>query len=231
MRSRRVLRRSILWMALGGLGLLLVLPAVAPAQEEVTTSLRRYKDREASTGYYEDYEVEPRGLRPFIGIPGELRPSFPYSPKAQIGVPTYLADAHRDTKFYSVLTCVACHAEEARNIHTTRGNLTCRQCHGGEPIASIAHYFSPLNPVRRHAYVCSKCHEGSGASFATYVVHEPNPGALETRKTFSSLFYADWFMYLLIIGTMGFFVAHTAVWVSKELYHVFTEKERKPEDE
>jgi len=38
-------------------------------------------------------------------------------------------------------------------------------------------------------------------------------------------------MYLLIVGTMGFFVAHTAVWVSKELYHVFTEKERKPEDE
>jgi hypothetical protein len=63
------------------------------------------------------------------------------------------------------------------------------------------------------------------------VVHEPNPGALETRKTFSSLFYADWFMYLLVVGTMGFFVVHTAVWVSKELYHVFTEKERKPEDE
>ena len=228
MRSRRVLRRSILWMALGGLGLLLVLPAVAPAQEEVTTSLRRYKDREASTGYYEDYEVQPRRLRPFVGIPGELQPSFPYSPKA---AETYLSDSHRSVMFYDVQICVACHAEEARDIHTTRGNLTCRQCHGGEPIASIAHYFSPLNPVRRHAYVCSKCHEGSGASFATYVVHEPNPGALETRKTFSSLFYADWFMYLLVVGTMGFFVVHTAVWVSKELYHVFTEKERKPEDE
>ena len=55
MRSRRLLRRSILWMALGGLGLLLVLPAVAPAQEEVGSSLRRYKDRESSTGYYEEY--------------------------------------------------------------------------------------------------------------------------------------------------------------------------------
>jgi hypothetical protein len=232
MRSRRLLRRRILWMALGGLGLLLLLSAAAPAQEEVTSSLRRYKDRESSTGYYEEYEAKPRRMSPFVGVPGVLRPSFPYSPKAaEIRIRTYLADSHRGVKFYKLRTCVECHAEEARDIHTSRGNLTCRQCHGGEPIASIAHYFSPLNPVRRHAYVCSKCHEGSSLSFATYVVHEPKPGSLHTRKTFPSLFYANWFMYLLIVGTMGFFVVHTVVWVSKELYHVFTEKERKPQDE
>lgn len=216
-------------MALGGLGLLLVFPAVAPAQEEVTTSIRRYKDREASTGYYEDYEVKPRRMRPFVGVPGVLRPSFPYSPKAgNIRIRTYLADAHRSVKFYKAQSCVECHAEEARNVHTTRGNITCRQCHGGEPIASIAHYFSTLNPVRRHAYVCSKCHEGSDASFATYVVHEPKAGALETRKTFPSLFYANWFMYLLVVGTLGFFILHTLIWVGKESYHALREK-RKPE--
>ncbi|MGO9621129.1 MAG: hypothetical protein ACLPT6_06965 [Desulfobaccales bacterium] len=231
MRPRRILRRSILWMVLGGLGLLLVLPVVAPAQEEVTTSLRRYKDRETSTGYYEDSEVKPYPFSSFLGVPGVVRSPFAYSPEVPAIPHTYLADSHRAVLFYSVQTCVACHADEARNIHTTRGNLTCRQCHGGEPIASIAHYFSPLNPVRRHAYVCSKCHEGSGASFATYVVHEPKAGALETRKTFPSLFYTDWFMYLLVVGTMVFFGAHTAVWVGKELYHVYTEKERKPEDE
>ena len=100
MRSRRVLRRSSLWMALGGLGLLLVLPAVAPAQEEVGSSLRRYKDRETSTGYYEDYEAKPRRSRPFVGVPGVLRPSFPYSPKAaEIRIRTYLADSHRGVKF------------------------------------------------------------------------------------------------------------------------------------
>ncbi len=231
MRSRRLLRRSILWIILAGLGLLLVLPAVAPAQEEVTTSLRRYKDRETSTGYYEESEVKPWPFRSFLGVPGVVRSPFAYSPQVPAIPHTYLADAHRAVQFYNVQTCVACHAEEARDIHTTRGNLTCRQCHGGEPIASIAHYFSALNPVRRYAYVCSKCHEGSSASFATYVVHQPNPGALETRKIFPSLFYADWFMHLLIVGTLGFFVVHTAVWVSKELYHVYTEKKRKPEDE
>jgi len=232
MRSQRLLWGSILRMALGGLGLLLILPALAPAQEEVTTAIRRYKEREASTGYYEEYEVKPRRMRPFVGVPGVMRPSFPYSPKAaEIRVRTYLADSHRGIKFYEVRTCQDCHAEEARDIHTTRGNLTCRQCHGGEPIAAIAHYFSPLNPIRRQAYVCAKCHEGASVSFATYVVHEPNPGALETRKTFPSLFYTNWFMYLLIVGTLGFFVVHTVVWVGKEFYHVFTEKKRKPEDE
>ena len=232
MRSRRLLRRRILWMALGGLGLLLVLPAAAPAQEEVTSSIRRYKERETSTGFYEEYEAKPPRMGSFVGVPGVLRPSFPYSPKAaEIRIRTYLADSHRAVNFYEMRTCVECHAEEARNIHSTRGNITCRQCHGGEPIASIAHYYSPLNPVRRHAYVCSKCHEGSDTSFATYVVHEPKAGSLETRKTFPSLFYTDWFMYLLIVGTLGFFVLHTTVWVSKEIYHVFTEKERKPEDE
>jgi hypothetical protein len=232
MRLRRVLGRSILWLALGGLGLLLVLPAAAPAQEEVTTSIRRYKDRESSTGFYEEYEAKPRRMRPFVGSPGVLRPSFPYSPKAaEIRIRTYLADSHRGVKFYNLRTCVECHAEEARNDHTIRGNITCRQCHGSEPIASIAHYYSPLNPVRRHAYVCSKCHEGASLSFATYVVHEPKPGSPATRKTFPSLFYADWFMYLLVVGTMGFFVVHTVVWVSKELYHVIAEKKEKPEDE
>ena len=231
MRWRRLLRRSILWMTLAGLGLLLVLPAVAPAQEEVTTSIRRYKDRETSTGYYEDSEVKPYPFSSFLGVPGVVRSPFAYSPEIPNIPHTFLADSHRAVQFYNVQTCVACHAEEARNIHSIRGNITCRQCHGGEPIASIAHYYSPLNPVRRHAYVCSKCHEGSDASFATYVVHEPNPGSLETRKTFPSLFYADWFMYLLIVGTLGFFVVHTIVWVSKEFYHVFTEKEREPEDE
>ena len=69
MRSRRLLRRSILGMVLGGLGLLLVLPAAAPAQEEVGSSLRRYKERESSTGYYEEYEAKPRRMSPFVGDP------------------------------------------------------------------------------------------------------------------------------------------------------------------
>lgn len=232
MRSRRLLWGWTLLMALGGLGLLLVLPAPAPAQEEVTSSIRRYKEREASTGYYEEYEVKPRRERPFVGVPGVIRKPFPYSPKAaEIRVRPYLADSHRAVQFYQQRRCDECHTEEAKHSHTVRGNITCRQCHGGEPIASINHYFSPLNPIRRHSYVCAKCHEGANPSFATFLVHEPPAGAAETRKAFPSLYYANWFMYLLIVGTLAFFLFHSAVWLGKEFFLVFREKRRKPEPE
>jgi hypothetical protein len=164
---------------------MLVLPAVAPAQEEVASAIRRYKDREASTGYYEEYEVRPRRQRPFVEIPGVQRGIFPYSPSAaKVRVRTRLADSHQGIKFYNRRRCEECHIQETRDIHTVRANLTCRQCHGGEPIASIAHYYSPMNPIRRHAYVCAKCHEGASASYASYVVpiaggyHEKFSGAV-----------------------------------------------------
>ncbi len=139
---------------------LLLLPATASAQgEEVTSAIRRYKDREASTGYYEEYEMKPRRQRPFVEIPGVRRGLFPYSPtSAKVRVRTRLADSHLGIKFYERRRCEDCHINETRDIHTVRANLTYRQCHGGEPIASIAHYYSPLNPIRRHAYVCAKCH-------------------------------------------------------------------------
>ena len=148
---------------------LLLLPAIASAQgEEVSSAIRRYKDREASTGYYEEYEMRPRRQRPFVEIPGVRRGIFPYSPTAaKVRVRMRLADSHQGIRFYERRRCEDCHIEQTRDIHTVRANLTCRQCHGGEPIASNAHYFSPLNPIRRHAYVCAKCHEGASACYAS----------------------------------------------------------------
>jgi hypothetical protein len=89
-----------------------------------------------------------------------------------------------------------------------------------------------MNPIRRHAYVCAKCHEGANISFATFQVHEPKASDPATRKTFASLYYANWFMYLLIVGTMLFFGLHTLIWVGKESYHFIREKmEPKPKEE
>ncbi len=183
---------------------------VTNAQEEMYSALRRYKAYEQSTGFYEQYEVRPRRMSPFVSVPGVRRGTFPYSPTAaQVRIRTHLADSHQGIKFYEVLRCQYCHENEAKDIHTVRANLTCRQCHGGEPIASIQHFYSPLNPIRRHAYVCAKCHEGASASFASYVVHEPAPGSLETLETFPILFYAYWFMVLLLAGALGFFIPHS----------------------
>jgi len=216
---KRVRMRSV-WRIAGAMLLIaLVLVAeLAGAAEEVASAIRRYKDREVSTGYYEEYEVLPRRERPFVEIPGVKRGIFPYSPTAaQVRIRTRLADSHLGLKFYENRRCEACHIRETRDVHTVRANLTCRQCHGTEPVASIEHYFSPMNPIRRHAYVCSKCHEGSSASFAAYVVHQPDPGSVEAKTTFPVLYYTYVFMLVLLIGTLAFFIPHSLLVGLREL--------------
>jgi hypothetical protein len=210
---------------------LFVLPDMAAAQgEEVASAIRRYKDREASTGYYEEYEVRPRHQRPFIEIPGVRRGLFSYSPTAAgVRVRTRLADSHRGIRFYENRQCEACHVNETRDMHTVRANLTCRQCHGGEPIASIAHYYSPLNPIRRHAYVCAKCHEGANASYASYVIHSPNPLLMGTMKSFPALFYAFWIMVAIAAGTFVVFLPHTVLWGIRELFLKKEKAESEPD--
>jgi len=202
-------------------GLLLavgVFPLIVVAQEEVASSIMRYKQYEVSTGYYEEYEARPLRQRPFVEIPGVQRGVFPYSPSAaRVRNISRLADSHQGIRFYNRRRCEECHIEQTTGIHSVRANLTCRQCHGGEPIASINHYFSPMNPIRRHAYVCSKCHEGASASFAGYIVHEPNPSMVGTLKTFPVLFYAFWIMIAIAVGTFAVFLPHTILWGLREL--------------
>lgn len=200
-------------------GILLPLPDMALAQEEVTSALRRYKLYEHSTGYYEEYEVKPRRQRPLVGIPGVKKGIFPYSPTGSgVRIRTRLADSHMGIQFYERRRCEECHISETRDIHTVRANLTCRQCHGGEPIASMAHYYSPMNPIRRHAAVCAKCHEGAGASYASYVVHSPNPALLSTKTSFPVLFYVFWIMVFVAGATFVLFLPHTIAWVIREFF-------------
>ncbi|MFH1122863.1 MAG: hypothetical protein V1758_04310 [Pseudomonadota bacterium] len=202
----------------------LLLPEASTAQEEVTSAIRRYKQHEVSTGYYEEYEVKPRRQQPLVTVPGVREGIFRYSPTgADVRIRTRLADSHMGIEFYEKRRCEECHVRETKDIHTVRANLTCRQCHGGEPIASTEHYYSPMNPIRRHAYICSKCHEGSSASFARYIVHAPNPASMSTLKSFPVLFYAFWIMIAIAVATFAVFLPHTAVWGIREL---FQKKER-----
>jgi hypothetical protein len=209
------------------LSVFLMTPEPVSAQEEVASAIRRYKEYEASTGYYEEYEVLPRRQQPFVDFVGVKRNIFSYSSSsAQVRVRTRLADSHWGIKFYNRRRCEDCHIRETHDIHTTRANLTCRQCHGGEPIASINHYFSPMNPIRRHAYVCAKCHEGASASYASYIIHEPPAGSSLARTTFPVLYYAYWFMLVLLVGTLAFFIPHSFMVGLRELF----KKKRKSED-
>ena len=225
MKQVTVIRTVMAYCGASLLVALVLLPQPAFTQEEVTSAIRRYKEYEVSTGYYEEYEVKPRRQRPFVEIPGVRRGLFPYSPtSARVRVRTRLADSHQGIGFYQRRRCEDCHIKETRDIHTVRANLTCRQCHGGEPIASNEHYYSPLNPIRRHAYVCSKCHQGASASYASYVIHEPNPALASTFKNFPVLAVAFWVMVAIAVGTFVLFLPHTILWGIREL---FMKKEKK----
>jgi len=221
MRNIIYISRTILWIISFALLALLLLPALSLGQgEEVTSYISRYKQHEVSTGYYERYEVRPRHESPLVRkFRGVDREPFAYSSTAaSIRNRNLLADSHRGVKFYDNRRCEECHVNETHDIHTTRANLTCRQCHGPEPIASIDHYYSPMNPIRRHAYICAKCHEGASASFASYVVHEPAAGAISTRASFPALFYSYWFMLVLLAGTLTFFIPHTILMGLREMF-------------
>jgi hypothetical protein len=218
-RTSAVLKIVILAVAAAA-GAILLLPPSASAQEEVASALRRYKDKEASTGYYEEYEARPRHGRPFVTVPGVRVGVFPYSStSAKVRIRTRLSDSHSGIAFYNSKRCVDCHPTQANDIHTERANLTCRQCHGGEPIASIGYYNSPMNPIRKHAYVCAKCHEGSSASFGSYIVHQPAAGSTAARKSFPVLYFAYWFMVALLVGTLAFFIPHSFLTGLRELFH------------
>jgi hypothetical protein len=221
MRNSIYISKTIVWIIPLILLVLLLFPVQSSGRgEEVTSYINRYKQYEVSTGYYEEYEVKPRHESPLVRkFRGVDREPFAYSStSASIRNRNHLADSHRGIRFYDNRRCEECHINETHDIHTVRANLTCRQCHGPEPIASIDHYYSPMNPIRRHAYICSKCHEGASASFATYVIHEPAAGSLSTKTTFPALYYSYWFMLILLAGTLGFFIPHSILMGVRELF-------------
>jgi len=194
-----------------------VFPGLAWAQKEVTSPLSRYGNREAVSRYYERYEAKPRAHLPFLEEPLPRKALITLAPTAEpVRIRKHLADSHSGLLFYESRTCTDCHADQARDLHKTRANITCRQCHGGEPIAGISHYYSPMNPRRRYAFVCAKCHEGSNASFATYRVHAPNPVRANTLRSFPVLFYVFWGMIAIAVGTFLVFLPHAAVWGIRE---------------
>jgi hypothetical protein len=187
------------------------------AEGEVTSKIYRYRERVA-TGYYEGYEVSPRRARAILPGHAAARGLFPYGhSSALVRVRARLPDSHRGLKFYYRNTCIECHPQQARNLHSVRAGITCRQCHGPEPIAAIKYHYSPMNPIRRNAYVCAKCHEGANVAFATYVIHEPRAESAATKEIFPVLYYAYWFMFLLLAGVLAFFLPHILMVTLQEL--------------
>lgn len=222
-KSRLFLRHMVFWCSCF-VFIATAFPKISFTQQEVTSDIARFRDREVGFRHYEKYEVKPRSHLPIVQ---KLMPRKAFitlaSTAEKVRIRKYLTDAHVGLRFYEWRTCVSCHAREERNLHGKRAGITCYQCHGGEPIAGSQHYNSPMNPRRRYAYVCAKCHVGSNASFASYVVHPPSPVLMSTIRTFPILFYVFWGMVVLAVGTFVVFLPHTIAWGIREL---FTKKEK-----
>lgn len=204
---------------LAGLFLLVIIPPDPVwAQREVTSEIYRDREREMISRIYEKYERRPRPQLPFVEGQMPRKELIFLAPTAErVRRRSYMSDSHWGLKFYKWRTCIECHPRQARSLHNARGRITCRQCHGEEPIAGNKHYYSSMNPRQRHALVCAKCHKGSSASYATYMIHEPTPLAATTQKKFPLLFYAFWIMVAIAGGTFIVFLPHTFLWGLREL--------------
>ncbi len=195
--------------------IMLVIPGSVWAREQGTP--RMHRELRMTTGYYDERDVTS-GF--YLHLPGG--PALPpglitSSPRGtSLRWRAFLSDAHWGIKINRLEKCTDCHRQQARNIHTVRGKVTCNQCHGFEPIAGIYHYYSKMNPSRRHAWICAKCHEGANISYATYMVHEPNPLTGTAQRDFPMLFYAFWLLVAVAAGTFIVFLPHTFLWGLRE---------------
>ena len=207
---------------------LLFVPAGADAESGRVSNMGEYSEAAASNGYFREGEALPGAYQLYLQG-DEVRGGFlGLGPGGgPLKRESFSADAHDGVRDYRPQrACTACHQDLDRNMHTTRTAVTCRQCHRGQPIAGVHHYYSPLNPIRRHAYVCAKCHQGATANFATYLVHEPDPIAASTADSFPLLFYAVWVMAILAGGVLIFFVPYVSLWGVRDLIAVLARKAR-----
>lgn len=199
----------------------------ATAQRGVS-NMDRYSEDAASTGYFRDSEALPGSYQLYLQgheVKGGFLGLGPGG--GAVKRESFAADAHAGIRNYSPQrACESCHTDSTRNLHTARTTVTCRQCHRGQQIAGVHHYYSPLNPIRRHAYVCAKCHQGATANFSTYLVHEPSPLDISAAESFPALFYGIWFMLILAGGVFVFFIPYVSLWGIRDFFTVIARKVR-----
>ncbi|PLX45466.1 MAG: hypothetical protein C0605_00890 [Hyphomicrobiales bacterium] len=196
--------------------LLTALLMASPLAAETMSPEKDY----AGTGFYRDQDTLPGAVRYYRQLPGGGGGLWGLGPaRNKIRKSSFKVDAHEDVADFSPeIRCRKCHLQQTKDLHGLRMGITCVQCHRSQPVAGIFHYYSALNPIRRHAYVCAKCHEGASPSFASYMVHEPNPISAEAREGFPLLYYAVWFMLILAVGVFVVFLPYTALWWLREFF-------------
>ena len=118
--------------------------------------------------------------------------------------------------------CGRCHEKIAETYFDTfHGKVSklgylatakCYDCHGSHDILPVT---DPRSRLSRANIVktCGKCHSGSHRQFAGYLTHATH----HDPKRYPFLFYTFWGMTFLLVGTLTFAGAHTALWLRRSL--------------
>jgi cytochrome b subunit of formate dehydrogenase len=114
--------------------------------------------------------------------------------------------------------CGKCHEQIAKSyFESYHGKVSrlgftqtaqCYDCHGSHDILPARDPRAHLNSANVVA-TCQKCHPGAGPKFTSYITHATH----HDRKKYPWLFWAFWGMTALLVGTFGFFGAHTLLWL------------------
>jgi predicted CXXCH cytochrome family protein len=118
--------------------------------------------------------------------------------------------------------CGKCHLDVAETYFETfhgkvskLGSATtakCYDCHGAHNILPVS---NPKSTLSRANVVdtCKTCHANSNRQFVGYLTHATH----HNKNKYPYLFYTFWFMTVLLVGTFGFFGAHTLLWLPRAL--------------
>ncbi len=114
--------------------------------------------------------------------------------------------------------CGKCHEPEAETYFDTvhgkvsrlgkEGAAKCYDCHGTHNILPPTDPRSTLSH-KNVVSTCAKCHPGAHRQFAGYLTHATH----HDPKKYPYIFYAYWFMTILLLSTLSFFILHTLMWL------------------
>lgn len=123
-------------------------------------------------------------------------------------------------------TCGTCHPEEketyrqnyhgkaAANLADT-GSPACTDCHGGHTTVSLKETDAALQ-------ACQVCHPDASANMTGFLIHaQETPVAPDAPHAGEStlLFVAKILLTVFVVGVLGFFYAHTVIWLVRSAHN------------
>jgi hypothetical protein len=204
-------------------------PTKHPSPDRITQDARTLFDyRACGRCHKEEYAAYVKGVHAEV-LSGarEKTSSYDAPTCGHCHNPHYDPANRTRTEFFIMQmdTCGVCHPEERetylQNYHGKaavnlgeKRSAGCTDCHGGHQVASLIKTEDALA-------ICQRCHPAATPNMAGFLIHaRENLPAPDQRRAFEStlLFYAKVFFTLLIVGVLGFFYAHTLLWLIRSAH-------------